>query len=239
MWSRAELETRLNALSNSIPANTTAQTTATPQVGVGGTQTTVAATPVESKGMCIELGVFFQGIFDSIVSTWVSFISKIKSVFVKAEEVAPQVTENTADIVRPPETITRVLPPEPQSLIDLRELQSIYTTSAFVDPTLLKNSVRRFFFTRLDQQTQTAVKLAMWNLAAPDEFADPQPTDRRPAPQWADRIIRGHVQLAAESSPRLDIEAHVNITANGSLFRQAINQVILQQIHEHHAAAAT
>lgn len=207
-------------------ANTAAPTgVAATQDTMQTAQTAETAAP-ESKGICAQIGAFFKGIADGIASFFSSVFSKIKSLFVKAES-APN-TETPAQVNAPTDTET----PAPAAT-PLEAFRSAVNQGLGRDEIVVA-------FALLEAPVQEAVKGQMWILAGADiqDRGNIQPNERHNAPDWAGRVIRNEVQLDGEVAPRADIQRYVDITADGSLFRRALDVVIQQHAVAAEAAAA-
>ncbi|MGE0669451.1 MAG: hypothetical protein AB7H48_07010 [Parachlamydiales bacterium] len=84
-------------------------------------------------------------------------------------------------------------------------------------------------FDALPAETQLKIKYSMWALAGQQiDPSSPQPYDRCDGDDdWAGRIIRNEVQMAPETDDRADIAHHIDLAADGSIFRQALEIVAM------------
>ncbi len=208
---------------NTAPAadGTAVDNTATSH-GVAETPDTIqgvqadAPTTVQSRGFCAQLNAFLRDIADGIASFFSSIFSTIKSLFVKAETQAqatiPTEKPTTASTTASTTTLTAV------------PLEAFKTVAA----TLEKDEVVRAFGL-LNGDVQELIKGEMWRLAGEDIVDSNHPglNERQPAEDWAGRVIRNEIQIQGEDVPRADIQRYVDITAENSLLRRAIDSVIL------------
>lgn len=82
-------------------------------------------------------------------------------------------------------------------------------------------------FNALPAATQLKIKYSMWALAGQQiDPTAPQLHDRCDGDDdWSGRVIRNEVRMGSEIADRADISHHVDLAADGSLFRQALEIV--------------
>ncbi len=218
------------------------------QAGVGATETTVQpaevdATAAESTSLCDRAAAFFKGIADSVSNFVLNILNTVKGWFVKAEAPStPENTEgttttNTEETTNVEGTTTTTTTTETEEVVPpTREQQltngiaKLRALEALIAGGTTLEAVRENFRNELAVGDQNAIRQKMFRLATPADPANLQPGDRiNNNPNFANRVILGQVRLASETADRADIQHHAdNLLADGSIFRQAIEQIATQ-----------
>lgn len=204
--------------SSSTPTSTTASTQTVTPTGVSATTTTIQSADnttntSSSAGCCTSIKNFFQSILDRVWGAFKGFTNWVKSFFVAAETTTTPVSN--------PTVLTQVE--------GLRNYIALETTT-------LENA--RQFLSQIPQSDQEQIRARMTQIAVANaDHADAINGDAN----WATRVIRGtEDDGSALPANRADIQAHVQILAANSSFRQAVNDVIAAQalVAQQAAAAA-